>query len=215
MNGWILALGLAALALVAMLVLFKRARSGWEIVAAMLVLGIAGYASQAHPYLAGAPKAAIEGEPREGTALVETRRALFGGGAPTNRWLVIADGMTRNGRYGDAAEVLTGATRDNPRDPEPWVALGLVLTEYADGNLTPAALYAYQQAEAADPNGMAAPFFLGFALARSGRFAEARTIWRQLYARTPADAPWRPALADRLARLDAILDGGNQPAAAR
>jgi len=48
-------------------------------------------------------------------------------------------------------------------------------------------------------------FFLGLALAQSGRFAEARNLWADLLQRAPAGAPWCGDLQNRLARLDALI----------
>ena len=55
------------------------------------------------------------------------------------------------------------------------------------------------------PDHPAAPFFLGVALIRGGRLAEARQLWADLLERAPADADWRPELQQRLERLDALI----------
>ncbi|MEY4239135.1 MAG: hypothetical protein RL339_1736, partial [Pseudomonadota bacterium] len=78
-------------------------------------------------------------------------------------------------------------------------------TGHAEGNLTPAALYAYGRAAQADPAHPGPPFFLGLALAQSGKLAEARGLWAELLGRSPKDAPWRQDLAERLQRLDAFI----------
>jgi cytochrome c-type biogenesis protein CcmH len=203
--SWVLAGGLAVLAFAAIAFVFKAPRRGWEAVGAALLLGLAGYALQGHPGQPGAPK-----EPSislsDGSGLVEARKQLGDGDSrPGSSWLVIADGMTRNGQYGDAAGVLLGAVEKNPRDGEAWLALANALVGHAEGNLSPAALLAYQRAAESAPDHPGPPFFLGLALAQNGRLADARQLWANLLARTPNDAPWRADLALRLERLDAFI----------
>ena len=201
---WALVLALALAAFVALVWLLRVPRAGWEALGAALLLGIAGYAFQGRPAQPGAPK-----EPAtslsDGSALIKARQELATGQQGANRWLIIADAMARNGRYGDAAEILRGAVADNPQDAEAWIALGNALVAHAEGNLSPAALSAYRRAIAAAPNHPGPPFFMGLALAQGGRLAEGRAMWAELLARSPADAPWRADLEQRLQRLDAFI----------
>ena len=199
----------AALALAAFLfaVLVLRApRKGWEAIAAALVLGIAGYALQASPGVPAAPKVSQERLPPDPAALVKARRLVTESGIPPNdRWIVIADALARNGQYADAAEILRGATEADPKNAEAWLAMANALVEHSDGLLTPASLYAYRRAASAAPEHPGPPFFLGFAMAKSGRFEEARGLWQRLLAQTPPDAPWRAELQGKLRQLDAIM----------
>ena len=204
--SWIVVIGLAALAFAAAAGPLKVPRSGWEAIGAALLLGIAGYALQGRPQQRGAPKPASERVMGDGAALVAARqelRSTTGSGA--NSWLVIGDALARNGRYADAARILQGAVRQNPADPDGWLALGNALVGHAEGTLSPAALYAYRRAAAADPEHPGPPFFLGLALAQTGRLGEARAMWAELLARSPKDAPWRADLALRLDRLDQFI----------
>lgn len=203
--SWVLAGGLAVLAFAAIAFLFKAPRRGWEAVGAALLLGLAGYALQGHPGQPGAPKLPVLSL-SDGSGLVKARQQLGNGDSrPGSSWLVIADGMTRNGQYGDAASVLLGAVEKNPKDGEAWLALANALVGHAEGNLSPAALLAYQRAAESAPDHPGPPFFLGLALAQNGRLGDARALWADLLRRTPADAPWRADLAARLERLDAFI----------
>ncbi|MCZ8170652.1 MAG: tetratricopeptide repeat protein [Novosphingobium sp.] len=199
---------LTALAAFALVLALRAPRKGWEAVGAALLLGIAGYAFQASPDVAGAPKPAAQQAEKSGAALIEARRVLAetpNSGQGLNRWLVIGDALSRNGQYGDAAGVILGAVEKEPKNADAWLALGNALTGHADGTLTPAALYAYRRAAQADPGHPGPPFFLGLALAQSGKLPEGRALWADLLARSPADAPWRADLAARLERLDAFM----------
>jgi cytochrome c-type biogenesis protein CcmH len=203
---WIFALGLSALCLAALLFVFKVPRGTWEAAGAALLLGIAGYATQASPGLPGAPKSAAAEVNDAGKALVEARQSLRSAPAQTgNSWLVIADAMVRNGRYADASSILLGAVESNPKDSESWLALAIALVSHAQGNLSPAALHAFRQASAADPAAPGPPFFLGLALAQNGRLDEGRTLWATLLKAAPADAPWRADLQARIASLESFI----------
>ncbi len=204
--SWIVVIGLAALAFAAAAGPLKVPRSGWEAIGAALLLGIAGYALQGRPQQRGTPKPASEQVMGDGAALVAARQELRStSGSGANSWLVIGDALARNGRYADAARILQGAVRQNPADPDGWLALGNALVGHAEGTLSPAALYAYRRAAAADPEHPGPPFFLGLALAQTGRLGEARAMWAELLARSPKDAPWRADLALRLDRLNQFI----------
>ena len=205
--SWALVI-LTALAAFALSVLLKAPRKGWESIGAALLVGIAGYAFQASPGQPGAPKEASQESSKSGAALVAARQQLAdaqASGQGLNRWMVISDALARNGQFGDAAGVVLGAVERDPNNADAWLALANSLTGHAEGNLTPAALYAYGRAAQADPAHPGPPFFLGLALAQSGKLAEARGLWAELLSRSPNDAPWRADLAERLARLDTFI----------
>lgn len=196
---------LAALAFALAAFGLRLPRGAWTLFGAALLFGLTGYALQGSPGQAGAPKAAAENRTDTGEGLVEARRQMFEPGQQPSRFVTVADGFARRGQYADAAGILNGAIEENPRDAEAWLALANALVEHADGQLTPAALHAYGRAEALAPDNPAAPFFLGVALIRGGRLVEARGLWADLLERTPADAEWRPLLAERLERLDLLI----------
>ena len=202
---WILALMLAAAAFVVATFVLRAPRKGWEAIGAALLLGVAGYALQARPVPA-APKVAQEKIVGDPAALVKARSRVTRSGIPPNdRWVVIADALVRNGQFADAAEVLRGATNADPKNAEAWLAMANALVAHADGTLTPASFYAFRRASNAAPDHPGPPYFLGLALAQSGRFEEARGLWQRLLAATPPDAPWHAELVDKLARLDTIM----------
>ncbi len=206
MNGWVIVIGLALAVFAALAWLFKTPRQGWEVIGAAVLLGIAGFAMQARPMQPGAPKAADEAMNGGGEALVKARQQLANQANPAaNQWLLIGDALARNGQFGDAAGVVLGAVEKDPRNADAWLALANDLTAHAQGNLTPASLYSYQRAMQADPRHPGPPFFMGLAMAQAGRLNEARKLWADLLARSPAGAPWRGDLAARLNRLDMII----------
>jgi cytochrome c-type biogenesis protein CcmH len=213
---WLLVSALALLAFVALAFWLNVPRSGWTALGAALLFGLAGYAMQASPSLPGSTKVAAEQISTDPAAMIASRNLLDESDIPPiNQWIVIADAMARNGQYANAAQVLLGALDDDPKNAQAWLALGNALVAHADGLLTPAALHAYENAQANAPQSPGPPYFLGLALAQSGRFAEARATWTGLLERSAPDAPWREMLAERLARLDLLIEAQARAQAGR
>ncbi|MDE2436860.1 MAG: cytochrome C biosynthesis protein [Sphingomonadales bacterium] len=203
---WVMVIALIAAAFLIAAVALKAPRKGWEAIGAALMLGAVGFALQARPNQPGAPKQAEASAQVSGASLVEARKQLDArGGQPASSWTVIADGLARNGRFGDAAGVMLGAVEKDPKNADAWLALANDLVAHADGTLTPAAQYAYARAAQADPLHPGPDFFLGLALATNGKLAEGRAKWADLLARSPKDAAWRADLELRLNRLDAFI----------
>lgn len=204
---WAFVIGLAVIVAGVLIFVLKVPRGAREAVGSAVLLGVAGYFAQGSPGLAGAPKDASEPSSADPAVLVEGRSKVTNSGIPTgNRWIVISDGLARNGRYADAAEVLRGAIEDDPKNAEAWLALANALVAHADNTLTPPALYAYRRAIQAEPDAPGARFFLGLAYAREGRLAEARQLWLEVVKNAPEDAPWRLPLAKQLMQLDEAMD---------
>lgn len=202
---WVLVILIAAAVLAALEFVLKLPRSGWEFAGAALLLGIAGYALQGHPGLAGAPKEPVENARAANEAELAQRRAMGDKFGSSQNWLILSDALARQGQYEEAAKVLRNATRADPRNADVWVALGNALVGHSDGVITPAAQLAFQRAADISPEHPGPPFFMGLALAQSGKLPEAKAIWTKLLARTAPNAPYRQDLTARLARLDQIM----------
>ncbi len=201
---------LAAAAFAFAVVALRLPRSAWALMGAALLFGLTGYALQGSPGQAGSPKIATSDLASEAEELVEARRAIYGP-APPSRFVTVADGFARRGQFADAAGILRASVDKNPNDPEAWLALANALVEQADGQITPAAAFAYDRAERADPGQPGPGFFLGVALIRSGRLMQARALWADMLDKAPAGAAWRDGLKERLDRLDVLIaQAGNQ-----
>ncbi len=206
MNGWIIAVALAAVSFAVLALLFRLPRKGWEAAGAALILGAAGYFLQGSPQMQGSPREPAEkASNSDPAAVIAERDKLMGARPGQDATLVTADAFARHGQFADAAEMLRGVVAKNPSNAQAWLAMANALVQHSEGNLSPAALYAFNRAGAADPANPGPPFFLGLALAQSGRVAEGRSIWAALLARSPANAPWRGDLSGRLAELDAFI----------
>lgn len=206
--SWLPILALAGLAFLAAAGVLRLPRSGYTLLGAALLFGLAGYAMQGSPGAPASPGRPAADAERTGELLVRARREFFDSPMMPSRFLVTSDAYARRGDYLRAAAFAESAVEENPNDVEAWTALGNALAEHAGGQLTPAALHAYGEAERRARGSPAPDYFLGLAILRGGQPERARAIWAQLLASAPADAPWRPALAERLARLDGLLAQG-------
>lgn len=195
--GWLILLLLIALSLGGLRLLGVRG-PGFTASAAALLLGAAGYSLQGRPGLPGA--AAEAGEGSDVLPLAEARHAFFGNFTPAESWLRMSEGLERAGNGEDAVGILENAVKRYPGDPQLWIGLGNALVDHARG-LTPPAELAYHRAEQAAPGHPAAPFFYGLALARSGDREGAVRQWKEILAKAPADASWRPLVEQGVAAL--------------
>ena len=209
---WVLIVLIVVAVFAALVWLLKLPRNGWEWTGAALLLGLAGYALQGAPSQPGAPKPPVENSGTADAALIAQRQTMgtaFGSG---QSWLVVADGLSRQGQFGAAAQVLRTAVHQNPKDADLWVAQGNALVGHGNGFISPAAQFAFQRAATISPTHPGPPFFMGLALAQSGRLAESRVIWARLLEQAPKEASYRADLESRLVRLDAMI--GEQAGAA-
>lgn len=204
--NWIIALGLAIAAFAVIAAMFRLPHNCWIVLLATLLFGLAGYAFQASPGLAGAPKQTNIVKTEEGWRIVDLRKQLVGERRLSgNKLMITADALVRQGQYANAARLLRGIVKQNPRDAEAWLAMANALTFHADGALTPAALLAYRRAAQAAPDGAGPSFFVGLALIREGQLIEGRELWADRLEKLPEGAPGREILAERLGQLDELL----------
>jgi cytochrome c-type biogenesis protein CcmH len=197
--GWLILLLLVGLSLGALWLLRVRG-AALTASAAALLLGAAGYALQGSPDLPSAPAQHVEGAGI--FPLTEARHAFFGDFAPAETWLRMSEALARHGNTEDAVGILENAVKRYPGDPELWIGLGNALVDHARG-LTPPAELAYRRAAEVAPGHPAAPFFYGLALARSGDREGAVKLWKDILAKAPPDASWRPLVEQGVEALSA------------
>lgn len=202
--GWAVLI-LLALAVAAVLWRVARpGRTGIELVAAALLLGVAGYAWQGSPHLAGRPTPPRANHPPADTLFAAERGAWMDSVGPDADMLNAADNFIRSNDPAYAVGILRGAVARAPNNMMLWLGLANALTVYADGVVTPPARYAYIRAAELSPGNPAAGYFLGLSLAQSGDLDGAERIWRAIQTHSPADAPWQGLIARRLAVLERL-----------
>ncbi|MEG3165114.1 hypothetical protein U1701_10955 [Sphingomonas sp. PB2P19] len=208
--GWVAlaAIGAAAFGL---LTLLKVDRLLWTMVGAALMLGGAGYALQGRPSLPANPVVtALAPSPVDGE-LTDLRDRMLERYTGAAAYLVAADAMTRAGDRRAAVQVLLGGLRVAPRSLVLWTGLGGALAAHDGNQVSPAALFAFQQAMRIAPRHPAPPFFLGLAYVRTGDLETARPYWARALSLTPPTVSYHDDIAIRLALLDRVLATPDAP----
>jgi len=191
-------LAVIVVATLGLLWLLRLRGAAFTLAAAALMIGAAGYAFQGRPSLGGSPHRAADRGPL--VPLTAARKALLGQFDAADTWMTISEGYASRGQTEDAVGVMNSAIRARPTDFALWVGLGNALNDHAR-TLTPGAQFAFLRAAELAPGHPAPPFFLGLAEARSGRPEQAVARWREILAKAPADATWRPLVEDALLAL--------------
>jgi cytochrome c-type biogenesis protein CcmH len=200
--GWLV---MAVLALGAFAAVWRFARldgAGLQLLASALLLAFAGYAWQGRPGLAGSPKAPLRSQEVADSAFAQMRQSMLGRFDTADRWLTIAEGFQRRGDTRGGAGLIRSALREHPDNAILWIGYGDALVVHAGGMITPAAQLAFERAARLAPDHPAPRFFLGLALAQSGRLDEAERVWRELLASAPPDVSWRAGVEAQLQQLE-------------
>lgn len=113
-------------------------------------------------------------------------------------WLLLARSYWELDRFQEAAAAFRRAAELEPGDADILMGLGESLVMVAQGVVTPEAVAAFEKALAERPDHPGARFYLALAQAQAGRTREAFERWLVLAAETPAEAPWRALLLERL-----------------
>ncbi len=200
--GWLILLGFLLLLFGSLVWLGKLPRGTYELTGAALLLGVAGYAWQGNPGMAGVSIEPTEKPNSFDDSSIESRKEMGERFGSAQEWLIFSDALNRSGKHGAAANYLRNGVKEHPNNPDLWVGLGNALVVHADGIITPAAQFAFQKAADISPEHPGPPFFLGMAYAQSGKIDQARAIWTELLERSPEEAPWRKDLESRLAAME-------------
>jgi cytochrome c-type biogenesis protein CcmH/NrfG len=200
--GWLVLVVLALAAFAAIWRFGRLDRAGVQLLAAALLLALAGYAWQGRPGLAGSPKPPPESQDLPDSAFAQMRQDMLGRFDTADRWLTIAEGFQRRGDTRGAAGLIRSALREHPDNAILWIGYGNALVIHSGGLITPAANLAFERAAKLAPDHPAPRFFFGLALAQAGRLDEADRTWRALLAGAPADAPWRAQVEQQLQALE-------------
>jgi cytochrome c-type biogenesis protein CcmH/NrfG len=117
---------------------------------------------------------------------------------PEVQALDAADNLIKSNDAGYAVAVLRGAVARAPDSMILWLGLANAMVTYADGTVTPAARYAFEHASQLAPGNPAPAYFMALDYAQMGDLDTAERVWRAILAASPADAPWRPIIEEKL-----------------
>lgn len=202
--GWIALLAFAAGSF-ALLVALRLDRMLWSFAGAALMLGATGYALQGSPMLPAQAAVPMIDRAADEPDLMDLRDRMLGRFSGDGAYQVAADAMTRVGDEKAAVNVLLGGIRAVPNSVLLWTALGNALVAHDGDQVSPAALFAFQQAARLSPKHPAPPFFLGLARIRAGEFAAAKPLWVLAYRLSPEGASYKRDIGLRLVLLDQYL----------
>lgn len=206
--GWLALALLMALAFGA-LILMRVPRLLWSMIGAALMLGATGYALQGQPDIPARIATPAGKTLATDPAIAELRGQMFGRFGAEGAYMTAADALSRNGSPRHEVQTILGGIRGTPNSVQLWTALGDAIARHDHGQLSPAAVLAFDHAIHLDPRHPGPPFFRGIAQIRAGDVEGAEASWRRALSLTAPDAQYRPAIAERLAlidRLRAMLD---------
>ncbi|MGE3144654.1 MAG: c-type cytochrome biogenesis protein CcmI [Pseudorhodoplanes sp.] len=116
-------------------------------------------------------------------------------------WEVLAPVYMRLGRFEDAVRARASSIRHLGASAARESDFGEAQVAAAGGVVTADAKAAFERALALDAGDIKGRFFIGLAAEQDGKPSEALRAWRDLLARAPADAPYRPLIEQSIARL--------------
>ncbi len=179
----------------------KMPRVALEMTGAALFLGIAGYAWQGNPMQPGNPVESAASKPPPEEISAALRKATLAKFGAEGEILAYADAYIKSGHSQAAVSAVRAGLLKSPNNPDLWVGLGNALVVHSDGQMSPAAQFAFEKAATLSPNHPGPPFFLGLGLAQAGKMDDAGQVWRGLLSRAPDGAPWKADLEARLAEI--------------
>ncbi|HJZ42159.1 MAG TPA: tetratricopeptide repeat protein, partial [Hyphomicrobiaceae bacterium] len=127
-------------------------------------------------------------------------------------WDVIAPVYLRLGRFRDAADAFDRAARLKGETVKRLAGFAEATVLGADGVVTEDARLAYEKILKLEPGRAEARFWLALAKEQDGKLADAVTEYKALLSESPAAAPWRTALEQRIAEVSQRLSGTQTPA---
>jgi cytochrome c-type biogenesis protein CcmH len=150
--------------------------------------------------LAARTRAADANQPLE-NLVAQVEAHLEKNPADGRGWNVLAPVLVRLGRYDDAVRAFRNAITYNGDSAERRSDLGEALVGSAGGVVTADAKAEFERAVAQNADDPKANYFLGLAAEQDGRNTDAASIWREMLAKAPSDAPWRPLVQAALVRV--------------
>jgi cytochrome c-type biogenesis protein CcmH len=117
-------------------------------------------------------------------------------------WQLLVSNYLNLGRFGDAANAMAQIIRISGPSSVLYADMGEALVYGNNGLMTAQSVAVFDEALKLDKNNAKALFYRGLGLAQEGKVAEAKATFQNLLANAPADAPWKKAVEQQMAKLD-------------
>lgn len=127
-------------------------------------------------------------------------------------WEVLAPVYMRAGRFNDAVRARGNALRLLGANADREADLGEAMVAAGNGIVTAEAKAVFERALTHDGADVKARYYIGLAAEQDGKPQEAARIWRDLLAKAPANAPYRPLIQSSLSRVDPEAASASAPA---
>jgi cytochrome c-type biogenesis protein CcmH len=147
---------------------------------------------------AGASQAGLQDRAELAAAADQLKVRLQSDPGHIEGWVLLGRTFTSLGRFADAQEAYARAIGLAPNEPRLHAELGEMLVLAAKGTVSAAAAAEFAKSE----NDPRARYYGAEAALQRGDRTAATTALRALLADAPADAPWRQAVAERLAAIE-------------
>ncbi len=128
----------------------------------------------------------------------ELARRLEADGGSAADWTDLGQRYRAVGRFEDAVAALARAVGVSEGDPDIVATYAEALVEVASGIVSEQAREAFEQVQAARPSDPRPHYYLALARAQAGDDEGALADWQALLGASPADAPWRPLVIQRV-----------------
>ena len=117
-------------------------------------------------------------------------------------WKLLVPNYLTMGRFGDAANAMAQIIRISGPTSVLYADMGEAMVYGNNGLMTAQSVAIFDEALKLDKNNAKALFYRGIGLSQEGKSAEAKATFQNLLANAPANAPWKQAVEQQLAKLD-------------
>ncbi len=117
-------------------------------------------------------------------------------------WQLLVPNYLNMGRYGDAANAMAQIIRISGPTSVLYADMGEAMVYGNNGLMSAQSVAVIDEALKLDAKNAKALFYRGLGLSQEGKIAEAKATFRNLLNNAPADAPWKKAVQQQIARLN-------------
>lgn len=203
MSAWFIIIPAALLLCAAAIWLGRLPRKIWELFAAFIVLGLAGYAIQGSADLSSSPGVKMQRDDETATALIDMRAEMAPTFASAKRWTTLGDSLAKKGNYPLAMAVVNAGLKERPENADLWAALGLYSMLANEGRIGPPSQFAFDKARENRETLAAPDYFEGLDALIDGRLLDTLKKWDAALKNAPKDSKWGPRLQEQLDGLTA------------